>query len=175
MIDPEFEIEEYITARREALTQQRSTLSSLLRDGIISEDIFSELATEVDQAITDSQINWLEATHHVQPKNISELVAVIIQEEDVNRAVEALHGINIPIVRMPSAGEFLGRKNTTILIGIPQGKKEIIINTLQQSLRQRVELLTPKKDLAITDETLPEEITIGATLFSFEIERYEEF
>ena len=90
-------------------------------------------------------------------------------------AIEALEDINFPIVRMPSAGEFLGRKNTTILIGIPQGKKEIIINTLQQSLRQRVELLTPKKDLAITDETLPEEITIGATLFSFEIERYEEF
>lgn len=168
--DPEFEIEEYNAARREALIQQRSTLSSLLRDGIISEEVFSELATEVDQAQTDVQFNWLEATHQIKIDNISELIAVIIQKEDVDNAVEALNNINVPIVQMPSAGEFLGRRNTTILIGAPAKEKEFIVKTLQQSLQQRVEILQSPGD-----SSHPEEITIGATLFSFEIERYEEF
>ncbi len=173
--DPEFEIEEYNTARREALIQQRSTLSSLLRDGIISEEIFSELATEVDQAQTETQIDWVEATHQITPKNISELIIAVIQKEDIDNAVEGLNNINIPIVQMPSAGEFLGRRNTTILIGIPQEEKEFIIKTLRQSSQQRVEILQPRSDTITTDITQPEEITIGATLFSLEIERYEEF
>ena len=107
---------------------------------------FQNSAAEVDQAQTDTQINWLEATHQADPKDISEFMVIIIQEEDVDSAVETLNSINVPIVRMPSAGEFLGRQNATILIGIDQGKKEFILNSLQQSVRQRVEFLHQKRD-----------------------------
>jgi len=125
--NPEVEFEEYDTARREALTQQRSTLSSLLRDGIISEEVFSELAAEIDQAQTESQIDWLEATHQTAPESITELMMIVIQEEDVNKAIKTLESINVPIVRMPSAGVFLGRRNTTLLIGSHQDEKEHVI------------------------------------------------
>jgi NhaP-type Na+/H+ or K+/H+ antiporter len=167
--DPEFELEEYNTARREALLQQRSTLATLLRDGIISEEIFSELAAEVDQAQAETHINWFQATRQVHPKKISELVMAIIQEEDVEKAVAALHQAHIPIARMPSAGEFLGHRNVTILLGAPQGETDLVVRTLQQSLEQRVQIVS-SPDAA---QTAPEEVTIGATLFSFEIERYE--
>jgi CPA1 family monovalent cation:H+ antiporter len=170
---PEVEIEEYQAARREALTQQRSTLSSLLRDGIISEEVFSELATEIDQSQTDAQIDWLEATHHAIPETITEMLAIVIQEEDLEKAIEALERTNAPFVRMPSTGEFLGRRSTTILIGIRKNEKEHIIKTLQDSVQERVAVWQPEAENETAIDS-PAEVTIGATLFSFDIERYEE-
>jgi len=161
--NPEVEFEEYDTARREALTQQRSTLANLLRDGIISEEVFSELAAEIDQAQTESQIDWLEATHQTDPESITELMIIVIQEEDVNKAIETLESINVPIVRMPSAGEFLGRRNTTLLIGIHQDEKEHVIKTLQESVQERVAVRKPPDDRTST-QTSPQEITIGSHL-----------
>jgi uncharacterized protein YaaQ len=170
---PEVEIEEYEAARREALTQQRSTLSTLFRDGIINEEVFSELTAEIDQAQTDTQIDWQEATHQAIPETITEMLAIVIQEEDINKAVEALERINAPIVRMPSTGEFLGRRSTTLLIGIFQNEKEYIIKTLQESVQERVAVWQPQAE-GESSPTSPAEVTIGATLFSFDIERYEE-
>jgi len=172
--NPEVEIEEYETARREALTQQRSTLSGLFRDGLISEEVFSELAAEVDRAQTDSHINWLEITHNHRQMSIDHLVAAVIQEQDFENAIEALEKMDVPVVRMPSAGEFLGRRNVTILIGIPQEQEKSIIQTLQQSSQQRVEILQQSDQLPHgKDESA--EITIGANLFTFDVERFEEF
>lgn len=172
--NPEVEFEEYVTARREALTQQRSTLSTLFRDGIISEEVFSDLATEIDQAQTDTQIDWLEATHQPGHHQITELLAIVVQEEDTEQVLEALQTINLPIVRMPSAGEFLGRRNSTILIGVSQNTKAQAINTIQGSVQQRFAVLLPRDD-NIREDSEPEEVSIGATLFTFEIERFEEF
>ena len=146
----------------------------MLRDGIISEEVFIDLAAEIDQAQTDSQIDWLEATHHTDPKTITELMVIVIQEEDINQAVETLESFNIPIERLPSAGEFLSRRNATLLIGIHQDNKEQVIKLLQESVKERVAVWEPKDIETPTQPSLAE-VTIGATLFSFDIERYEEF
>ena len=45
---PDLEAEELDTARREALRAQRSALLGLFRDGIISQEVFSELGVEID-------------------------------------------------------------------------------------------------------------------------------
>jgi len=49
--EPEVEAEELDTAFREALRAQRTALTGLLRDGIISEDTYSLLTSEVDEAL----------------------------------------------------------------------------------------------------------------------------
>ena len=171
--DPGVESEDYNTAQREALQIQRSMLSSLLRDGIISEEIYSQLAAEVDQALTEPQSNWLEATHATDEKSVTGLMAIIIPEQDLENTVNILESIGVPIVRMPSAGEFLGRRNVTILIGVPKNQEKNIVQTLQQSLQPRVEILHPENDNVDFVEE-PAEITIGANFFYFDIERYEE-
>jgi monovalent cation:H+ antiporter, CPA1 family len=172
--DPEVEHEEYSTARKEALQTQRSTLVALLRDGIITEETFSQLAGEVDKALTESPSNWLEASQHANQNKIDTLMAAVIQEEDIDNAVTALNELALPVVRMPSAGEFRGRRNITVLIGAPTNQEALITQTLQRSSQQRVELLEPADDSS-TEESQSKEITIGATIFSFEIERFEEF
>ena len=172
--DPNVEFEEYSTARQEALQTQRSTLVALLRDGIISEEVFSQLAAEVDEALTERQTNWQVGTHRTPKKEVSSLVAAVIQEQDLDKALEALRKLDVPIVRMPSAGEFLERRNVTVLIGIPQNQEELVIQALQETSKQRVEILATKETTS-SESVQAKEVTIGATIFSFDIERYEEF
>ena len=52
--EPDVEAEELDTAYREALRAQRTALAGLLRDGIITEEIYSRLIGEVDEALLDS-------------------------------------------------------------------------------------------------------------------------
>jgi CPA1 family monovalent cation:H+ antiporter len=52
--EPEVEAEELDTAYRESLRAQRTTLTGLLHDGIISEETHSRLIGEVDEALMDA-------------------------------------------------------------------------------------------------------------------------
>ncbi len=49
---PGLEAEEIDSAHREALRAQRSAILGLLRDGVISNDVFDELAAEIDAALS---------------------------------------------------------------------------------------------------------------------------
>jgi CPA1 family monovalent cation:H+ antiporter len=51
--EPEVEAEELDTAYREALRAQRTALTGLLRDGVITDDTYSQLIGEVDEALMD--------------------------------------------------------------------------------------------------------------------------
>ena len=51
--EPEVEAEELDTAYREALRAQRTALTGLLRDGVITIDTHSQLVSEVDEALMD--------------------------------------------------------------------------------------------------------------------------
>lgn len=53
---PKLEAEELDTAQREALRAQRSALLGLQHDGVISSDVFDELAAEVDAALASENI-----------------------------------------------------------------------------------------------------------------------
>ncbi|HEY4723858.1 MAG TPA: hypothetical protein VII92_18530, partial [Anaerolineae bacterium] len=48
---PVLQAEELEDARREGLRTQRAALSTLLRDGVISEQAYEELVTEVDAVL----------------------------------------------------------------------------------------------------------------------------
>jgi CPA1 family monovalent cation:H+ antiporter len=51
--EPDVEAEELDTAYREALRAQRTALTGLLRDGVITEDTYSKLIGEVDEVLMD--------------------------------------------------------------------------------------------------------------------------
>ncbi len=52
--EPDVEAEELDTAYREALRAQRTALTGLLRDGVITEDTYSQLIGEVDETLMDA-------------------------------------------------------------------------------------------------------------------------
>jgi uncharacterized protein YaaQ len=177
---PELESEELRTARREMLRAQRSMLSSLRRDGIIGDETFEELVGEVDQALDSGLAIWrtkLDTTGG-RADDICQLLAAVIQDRDLEGVSNALSTRGIPFTRIRTSGGFLRQTNHTLLIGIPDGRLDFVLDALQRSSRERVEFLAapfegvPLQPSAQT-ERVPLEIN-GATVFVFDVERCEE-
>ena len=175
--DPTVEAEELDTAHREALRAQRSALTGLLRDGVISEETYSQLVGEVDSALTEQSYNWPELLrfgHVVSP--ISRLMAAVIQEADLENALASLSKLGFSVARLSSTGGFLSRKNVTLLIGVQTGREEAAVKALKNSCRQRVEFVSSPLRGATFPMPMPTQVTVGgATVFMFEVESYEEF
>lgn len=174
--DPNVEAEELDTARKESFQAQRSAITNLLKDGVISEDNYNQLVSEVDAAITNPRFGWSELiTHSSQaPTNVNRLMAVIIQTRDIENALSALTKLGISVTQLPSRGGFLGRENVTLIIGLSEGQEASTIETLNKACRKRIEYLTTPVEgfPAVLSAPIPVEVG-GATVFTFEVEHFE--
>lgn len=104
------------------------------------------------------------------------LLMAVIQAQDSESAQNALSKIGLTSTRLPSVGGFLGRRNVTLLIGLPADRKQAALDALNSSCRQRIEYIAVPLESAPLPLPTPTPITIGgATIFSMEIEHYEEF
>jgi uncharacterized protein YaaQ len=105
-----------------------------------------------------------------------EMLIAVVQSQDVDPAARALHELGITVTRLPSVGGFLGRKNGTIMIGLPKEKEEEAMDALQKNCRQRIEYIAVPLESAPLPLPTPTPIVIGgATVFAIDVERYEEF
>lgn len=175
--DPAVEAEELDTAHREALRAQRSALTGLLRDGVISEDNYSQLVSEVDSALTELSYNWPELLRFGSViSSVNRLMAAVIQEVDLESALMSLSKLGFSVARLPSTGGFLSRKNVTLLIGVHEGREEAAVTALKNSCKQRVEFISSPLRGAGFPMPAPTQVTVGgATVFVFEVESYDEF
>jgi Na+:H+ antiporter len=173
--DPTFEAEELDTARREALRAQRSALVGLFRDSVISEENYSQLVSEVDAALIEDGVQWpdLLRASTTPTLAIAKLMAAVIQKQDQENALHALTSLGLPVDHLPSAGGFLSHHNVTLLIGLPEGREEMVVNTLRRVCHGRAEFVP-----APLGENLPASSQVnvaGATVFTFDVDSYEEF
>jgi len=178
LVDPEVEAEELDIARRELLRAQRSALFGLLTDGIISEEIHSELSQGVDIQLAKSQDTWIRQIKQIVTDldEIDRLMTVVIQVHDVENAMMALSEIGLAVTRLTSSGGFLGRRNITLLVGFNHGKEEVIYKTLKLSCRRRVEYISsPIEDAPFAMPVATPIEVGGATIFTLEVERFEAF
>ena len=107
---------------------------------------------------------------------ITRLLVAVVQEQDVSSAARALKRLNFGVTRLPSLGGFLGRRSSTLLIGVPAGKEASAHKALQKNCRTRVEYVTIPLEGTPLPIPAPTPITVGgATIFTLEVERYEEF
>jgi len=103
------------------------------------------------------------------------LLLAIVQAQDLETADEALRSMGIIASNLPSYGGFLGRKNTTLLIPVAQDQLDAALETIQKNCRQRVEYIAVPLESAPLPLPTPTPVTVGgATIFSLEIEHYEE-
>lgn len=175
--DPAVEAEELDTAHREALRAQRSALTGLLRDGVITEETYSQLVGEVDAALTEQQYNWPELLRiGTAPSRVDRLMAAVIQEADLESVLTTMSKLGFSVARLSSTGGFLSRKNVTLLVGIQEGREEAAVKVLRNSCKRRVEFVSsPMRGSAFPLPT-PMQVTVGgATVFLFEVESYDEF
>jgi uncharacterized protein YaaQ len=174
--NPSVEAEELDTARRETLRAQRSALTGLRRDGVISDETYEELVGEVDAAITQQTIGWpdLLGSQNIRQAPIDRLMLAVVQEEDLENAFSMLNKLGFSVTRLITSGGLLRKRNATLLIGLAQGHAGTVVKALQQSCRHRVEYLsTPLPGMSVGT---PSKITIGSsTIFTFEVEYFDTF
>jgi uncharacterized protein YaaQ len=107
---------------------------------------------------------------------INRLVMAVVQEQDVDVALRSLQELGMRVTRLPSTGGFLGRRSATLLIGFTAGQENALMDALRQNCRTRIEYVTIPLEGSTLHLPAPTPITVGgATLFTFEVERYEEF
>lgn len=175
--NPKVEAEELDTAHREALRAQRSALTGLLRDGVISEETYSQLVNEVDSALTEQNYQWPELLRFGSTKYpVTHLMAVVIQEADLENALASLTKLGFSVARLSSTGGFLSRRNVTLLVGVQEGRADVAVKALQSSSQKRVEFVSAPLRGSAFPMPAPTEVTVGgATVFMFEVESYDEF
>lgn len=173
---PQLELDEMQTARRELLRSQRSTLANLRRDGVVSEEIYSELVTEIDLALESGVDMWarylIDSEHK---RNVTHLLSAVIQDEDSESVSNALAMRGIPSTRVQSKGGLLNQANHVFLVGIPDGHLEEVVGAIEDATTKRVKYLEhPLSELGAPDAA-PRAVDIhGATVFVFDVDRYEE-
>lgn len=165
--DPDVEKEELENALEEILQTQRSALQGLLREGKISEQVYSQLINQVDQALVDTHIELYDLVRHKDIQDINRLMTIIVQEQDVENVTDLLIQRGLPVTQLSSTGAFRGERNKTLLIGYPAEKFTPILRSIKEASQEPIQV----PDQEAGDE--PQAIQ-GATLFTFDIQRYEE-
>ncbi|MBI5298267.1 MAG: cyclic-di-AMP receptor [Chloroflexi bacterium] len=106
---------------------------------------------------------------------IRSLVLAVVQEQDQDAAVRAVEALNASVVNLSSSGGFLGRRNATLLVGLPEGREQAVLDTLQKTCRQRVEYMTLPLEGSPMPMPAPVPVTVGgATVFVLPVEYFEE-
>ncbi len=104
------------------------------------------------------------------------LVMAVVQSQDLDPALHALEPFGSPVVYLSSSGGFLGRRNATLLIGLPDGHEEEVLTLLRNTCRQRVEYLTLPVEGAPMPMPAPIPVPVGgASVFCLPVERFEQF
>ena len=102
----------------------------------------------------------------------SNLLVAIVQAQDADIAIHALKKIKIDSYQMPSVGGFLGRKNSTLIIDVPEGRNDEIIEILHNSCRQRIEFITVPIESGQQAIPTPTQIAVGgAAVFGLTAEK----
>jgi uncharacterized protein YaaQ len=111
----------------------------------------------------------------VTARRIERLMFAVIQAQDVRKATQALERVGIQITLLPSTGGFLGRRNTTLMIGLAQTEEELAVSVIHENCKQRVEYVSTPLEGAPLPIPIATPVTVGgATIFTFEVEIYEE-
>jgi uncharacterized protein YaaQ len=105
---------------------------------------------------------------------INRLMAVVLQSQDVDSAIEGLTKAGLKVTILSSTGVFLGSRNTTLLIGLSAGQEAEAVRILSETCRRRVEYVATPLEGAPFHLPLTTPVTVGgATVFTLKVERYE--
>ena len=103
------------------------------------------------------------------------LMLAVVQEQDLDAATKALQTIGASLTYLSSAGGFLGRRNATLLVGLPVDRLQESLTALHDACRQRIEYMTLPLEGSPMPMPAPVPVTVGgATVFALPVERFEQ-
>lgn len=108
------------------------------------------------------------------PAAINRLIVAVVSSEDAGPLADRLVLLGFGLTELRTAGGFLRRGNSTLLIGVPASRVDEVLTQIQASCKTRV-ILTASLFPPISPDMLPvvpTEVPVGgATVFILEVEQ----
>ena len=105
------------------------------------------------------------------------LVIAIVQDEDSIDVIEALTEENYRVTKLATTGGFLKSGNTTLMVGIEEGKVQAVINVIKEICKKRKETLVAPTTIGGSEtgymQQYPVQIDVGgATVFVLDVDQF---
>ena len=102
---------------------------------------------------------------------------VVVQDKDAVHLLDGLLVRGLRATKLASTGGFLREGNTTLMIGVDDGRLQEVLDVVRATCRAREQLVTPLAPLAgATDPYVPYPVEVqvgGATVFVLNVEGFE--
>lgn len=106
------------------------------------------------------------------------LVLAIVQDEDANALSESLLAESFSLTRINTAGGFLREGNVSFLLGVDEERLGQLLSIIRRNCVTRTQYVNPLPPIMEPGEfymPYPVEVQVGgATVFVFEVERFEQ-
>lgn len=101
----------------------------------------------------------------------------IVQDEDSARLVSALMDAGFGVTKLATTGGFLRAGNTTLLIGVDDGKLEEAMGVVEHVCKSRKQMASAPAGVSVAAGTysapFPIEVTVGgATVFVLSVDQF---
>lgn len=105
------------------------------------------------------------------------LIIAVVQDQEVDRLVDALMDEGYRATKLASTGGFLKAGNTTLLIGVEDDHADRAVDTVKNVCRSRTQMVAPLTAVGRSMSNYvpsPVEVPVGgATIFVVNVERFE--
>lgn len=106
------------------------------------------------------------------------LLFAVVQNEDNKVLTRALIEHEISVTRISSTGGFLRGGNTTLMIGVPDEKLTIALDTIKEHSCRRQAVTVPVSGIPhnVDSVAMPLTVTVGgATVFVLDVEKFAKY
>ncbi|MBN1231039.1 MAG: Na+/H+ antiporter [Anaerolineales bacterium] len=173
-VDPSVELTELHNAFRENLTVQRNTYSELLSNGVIDEDVFTHLVSEIDTALLNDNAGFTTLIRNRSDgkKNITRLLIAVISWEDLENAITTLNLMGFPVTEYSGRGT--GQDNVALLIGMEKDQENTVVDILCSVCAETADI--PVGFIQNLFPGIGQKATIhNVDVYIFDIDYFEEF
>jgi len=104
------------------------------------------------------------------------LIIAIVQDEDASRLISNLMSEGYGVTKLATTGGFLRSGNTTLLVGVDDGKFENAMKIIERVCKSRKQIATSPSPISGTTGVYvpyPVEVMVGgATIFVMNVEQF---
>ena len=174
--DRSVEVAELNRAFEEILAAQRSTYNELFASGVISEENFNLLVSEVDAALVNQDISFgdLLLRRGKEQPPINKLIFASIHQDDVYEVLHILGLMGVPTTRLASSTGANGQPSSTILMGVEERQVQTVVEALIDTAKAPPVFERGVFNLLPSGSQEETVMIDDAQVFVFDVEHYEE-
>ena len=173
--EKQLQVTEINFAYQEGLRVQRNVYTEMLSDGVISEDSYAILITEIDNALGNDEINYADflVAKDNGSNNVNRLLITTILEKDLDDVSSLLNMMGVYITTYDLEKREQYPDKITIMIGMENGQEKNVIKAIDSvtelSALDRTEMM--RQGIPMT--TIRGIQVDGNDYYVLEIDRYE--